>query len=174
MRVGTKSLLFGVHQVFIHPLVVTLAWRKLYGKWPTPMQLVCIIIHDWGSWGCTTMDGADGKNHPQWAAKKVSKYGHCYHDLCLYHSRHVARVPRRPVSALYYADKLSFAYMPWWLYTTLGVLTGEIYEYRKQTENNYITSPKWGHKKWFMVVKEEMIKLSVSPSASPYADGKEW
>lgn len=173
MKMGTKSLLFGVHQFVIHPLVVTLAWRKLYHAWPTFMQLYCIIIHDWGYWGCSKMDTGDGSLHPLWAASRFSPRSP-YSNLCLYHSRHTARILRHPVSALYYADKLSFAYMPWWLYVTLGVLTGEIYEYRKQTEDNHITSPKWGHKRWFMEVKEEMIKLSVSPSASPYTNGREW
>jgi len=47
MKVGTKSLLWGVHQIFWHPLTVTLAWRELYKKWPSWKEFVCIFIHDW-------------------------------------------------------------------------------------------------------------------------------
>lgn len=56
MKTGTKSLLFGVHQFIWHPLTVLLAWIKLYG-WPAWEELVCIIIHDWGYWGKSNMDG---------------------------------------------------------------------------------------------------------------------
>ncbi len=31
MCVGTKSILFGVHNLVIHPVPVALAWWKLYG-----------------------------------------------------------------------------------------------------------------------------------------------
>lgn len=31
MKVGTKSLLFGAHNIFIHPFLVFIAWWRLYG-----------------------------------------------------------------------------------------------------------------------------------------------
>ena len=31
MRVGTKSVLFGVHAVWIHPFFVAWAWWRLFG-----------------------------------------------------------------------------------------------------------------------------------------------
>ena len=74
MQVGTKSLLFGVHQIFWHPLTVTLAWKELYKTWPSWKEFVCIFIHDWGYWGCPNMDGEEGENHPVWAAKFAAKY----------------------------------------------------------------------------------------------------
>lgn len=33
MKVGTKSVLFGAHCFFIHPVFVAIAWIKLFG-WP--------------------------------------------------------------------------------------------------------------------------------------------
>ncbi|MCK5235828.1 MAG: hypothetical protein KAR06_02490, partial [Deltaproteobacteria bacterium] len=60
--VGTKSLLFGVHQFIWHPITVLIAWCKLYG-WPTWPELVCIIVHDWGYWGKPNMDGPEGEKH---------------------------------------------------------------------------------------------------------------
>ena len=89
MRIGTRSLLFGVHQLVWHPVVVMLAWRNLYGQWPNWQELVCIIIHDWGYWGCPNMDGPEGENHPWWAARQADRwFGEEFKKLCLYHSRH--------------------------------------------------------------------------------------
>lgn len=64
MKVGTKSLLFGVHQIFWHPLVVARAWRFLYGRWPGFYESIAIFFHDWGYWGCADIDGPEGKQHP--------------------------------------------------------------------------------------------------------------
>ena len=43
MKVGTKSLLFGVHQLLWHPLTVWLGWIKLYKKPPSFKEAVCIL-----------------------------------------------------------------------------------------------------------------------------------
>jgi hypothetical protein len=72
MRVGTKSLLFGVHQVFIHPIFVTMAWIKLYGL-PTWKEFICIVVHDWGYWSRKDIDGDEGKSHPELGAKLAGK-----------------------------------------------------------------------------------------------------
>jgi hypothetical protein len=61
--VGTKSLLFGVHQVIWHPWTVLRAWRKLYGR-PAWWEFVAIALHDVGYWGCPDMDGDIGQRHP--------------------------------------------------------------------------------------------------------------
>jgi hypothetical protein len=34
VTVGTRSLLFGVHQFLLHPVMVALGWRMLYGRFP--------------------------------------------------------------------------------------------------------------------------------------------
>lgn len=69
MPIGTKSLLFGVHQIFIHPWFVALAWWKLYGFPYDPRLWVAFIVHDWGYWGCPNMDGPEGEWHPATGAK---------------------------------------------------------------------------------------------------------
>lgn len=62
--VGTRSLLFGVHQFLWHPLTVGLAWRRIHKEWPTFREWICIAVHDIGYWGCDDMDGDCGKLHP--------------------------------------------------------------------------------------------------------------
>ena len=48
MRVGTKSVLFGVHAVWIHPFFVAWAWWKLFG-FPWDFRLwVAFFVHDAG------------------------------------------------------------------------------------------------------------------------------
>ncbi len=47
MRVGTKSLLIGAHQFIMHPALVALAWRRIYGEWPDMATSVAIAVHDW-------------------------------------------------------------------------------------------------------------------------------
>lgn len=132
MKIGTKSLLFGLHQFLLHPCFVLAGWMKLYGlpKWK---ELVCIMIHDWGYWGCGDIDGDEGGLHSEWAAGKVVYYfdksGRAlyleYYYLCLLHSRFYAQRVRSKPSKLCWADKLGTALMPWWLWYGLGWLTGE-------------------------------------------------
>ena len=70
MRIGTKSLLFGAHQFVLHPFFLAIAWRKLYGSFPTdPRIWLAFVVHDWGYWGCPNMDGDEGKLHPWRAAR---------------------------------------------------------------------------------------------------------
>lgn len=69
MQLGTKSVLFGVHNVVIHPITVALAWRDLYGRWPHLYEWIAIILHDIGYWGKPNMDGEEGRSHPYLGAK---------------------------------------------------------------------------------------------------------
>jgi hypothetical protein len=69
LPVGTKSILFGVHQVFIHPWFVAAAWYKLYGR-PLDLRLwAAFFVHDIGYWGKHDMDGAEGETHVELGAK---------------------------------------------------------------------------------------------------------
>lgn len=159
MNTGTKSLLFGVHQIVWHPITVFLAWCELYGL-PNWKELVCIVIHDWGYWGSPNMDGAEGEKHPEYAAKVASfwldtnfekvfeterKTGIFltkeelkaleptewkWHYFCLLHSRHYAKRHHMIPSRLCWADKLSIKYDPWWFYLPRAWLSGELKEYR--------------------------------------------
>lgn len=161
MKTGTKSLLFGVHQFILHPLVVFIAWIVLYRKLPSWKELICIIIHDWGYWGKTNMDDEEGEKHPETAAKIAGKlFGHSYHDLCLYHSRHYARTAGQEPSLLCWADKQSILYDPWWFYLPRAWLSGELTEYRRLAANCGFVSILATHREWYRVCRNKFIKLA--------------
>lgn len=69
MKIGTKSVLFGVHQFLWHPWTVGLAWRQIYDRWPRWWEWVAIAVHDLGYWGCPDIDGELGQAHPVKGAK---------------------------------------------------------------------------------------------------------
>lgn len=153
MKVGQRSLLFGVHQFIWHPITVLIAYWKLYGRpnWP---EIVCIFIHDWGYWFCANMDGPEGERHPEYAARLAGKwFGPRYYDLCLYHSRHYARTADALPSKLCWADKLSIAYEPWWFYLPRAWLSGELREYRQKAAEAGFISQSAGHREWFCWIK---------------------
>jgi hypothetical protein len=134
MTIGTRSLLFGVHQFALHPLCVAIAWWKLYGfPWDWRLWL-CFLVHDWGYWGCADMDGDAGRLHCEWAAAYIGlwldggEYGR-WSELLLFHSRHYANGILAAPSRLCYADKLAICYMPSWLYLRLARWSGELPEY---------------------------------------------
>lgn len=158
MTVGTKSLLFGVHQFIWHPVTVLIAWIKLYGR-PNFKELVCIIVHDWGYWGAPNMDGTEGEAHPiKGAGIALILFGMDYYELCLYHSRHYSRIVGAEPSRLCWADKLSILYEPWWLYLPRAALSGELYEYREIAKNYVPLSA--SHRRWFLWIQERLAKLA--------------
>lgn len=130
--VGTRSVLWGVHQFLWHPYTVYRAWVALYGR-PTWREAVCILIHDWGYWGSPNMDGPEGERHPELGARLAGGlFGPAYHDLVLFHSRHYAKRAGMTPSALCWPDKLSHLYEPPWWYLFRARLSGEITEYRQR------------------------------------------
>lgn len=64
ISMGTKTVLWGVHACWWHPIVVALAWRACYRHWPNRWQCAAIIAHDWGYWGKRDIDGPEGTTHP--------------------------------------------------------------------------------------------------------------
>lgn len=160
MKVGTKSLLFGVHQFLWHPLTVFIAWKKLYG-WPNFKELLCIIIHDWGYWGSPNMDGEAGEEHPKLAANLVWKWwgDYKYYHLCLYHSRHYARNVGLEPSKLCWADKLSISYDPWWLYLPRAWASGELREYREVAAKAGFIPLDASHREWFRWIRDRLSTL---------------
>lgn len=134
MKLGTKSLLFGCHQFILHPLFTFTAWSKLYhGSKPPPLfpRILACIIHDWGYWGCPTMDGNCGDQHSVWGANaiyRLTKDNWWYEEL-LCHSRFFARRMNMTPSTFCWVDKLSTAIMPSWLWATLAYISGEGWEY---------------------------------------------
>jgi len=140
LSVGTKSLLFGVHQVFLHPIFVAIAWVKLYGFPWDPRLWVAFVVHDWGYHGCRNMDGMEGKAHPQTGGAMMRKlFGDAWGDLVLYHSRHYSKLMGKEPSKLCAPDKLASALYPAWLYLLLATLTGEIEEYMRPENCTVLT-----------------------------------
>lgn len=131
MRLGTKSLLFGVHQVFIHPFFVAWAWQILYG-FPKSFPLwVAFFVHDFGYFGKPNMDGPEGKTHPELGGRIMTRlFGQEWGDFTLFHSRFYAKQRNRNFSQFCVADKLASLLYPTWLYVFLARLSGELTEYR--------------------------------------------
>ena len=134
MKVGTKSVLFGVHQFAIHPWIVAAAWWLLYG-FPWDPRLWCaFFLHDLGYWGKPNMDGPEGETHPEWAARIMGAvFGQRWGDFTLLHSRFYAKRLAKPFSRLCVADKLAIALTPAWLYLRQASVTRELQEYMRGT-----------------------------------------
>lgn len=160
MKTGTKSLLFGVHQVIWHPVTVYLAWVWLYRRFPTWRETVCIVIHDWGYWGKSKMDDEEGERHPETGAYLAGRLlGQPYHDLCLLHSRHYARNAGKTPSSLCWADKMSICFEPWWLYLPRAWASGELYEYRHMASVTGFIDKSASHMKWYRWIQKRLKKL---------------
>lgn len=133
MNIGTKSILFGVHQFVLHPLMVLWAWRIIYREWPRLHEWCAIVTHDLGYWGSPDMDGERGERHPEYVANwwfdRKSDFGDKVAVEILCHSRFYAGKNGWTLSRLFQADKLSMVLYPRWLYLLLGNLSGEIHEY---------------------------------------------
>lgn len=154
MRVGTRSVLFGVHQFLWHPLTVALAFRKWHGRWPRgKAEWVAIMVHDLGYWGCDNMDGESGRRHPLQSAVIAwwTVYGlrgdrtqrmHAV-SLVLGHSSFFAAQRGQPVSMLYAPDKLCVLHEPRWFYLLRGLASGEIWEYIAQAPEELSEGAKW-------------------------------
>lgn len=137
MKTGTKSLLWGYHQVFLHPLFVAAGWTKLYGFPLDPRLWVAFVVHDWGYWGKPNMDGKEGTLHPFTGARIAGdlfdpsweSFGPWY-KFCLFHSRSICKqFVNQPLSKLGYADKQAFLFYPQWLMRLLFAFSGEGREY---------------------------------------------
>jgi hypothetical protein len=185
MKTGTKSLLFGVHQIFWHPITVILAWRWLYRSLPSLKEVICIIVHDWGYWGKINMDDEEGEKHPELGAMLAhrlfdrvewypclgynSEGNNCvdtrfkrttkYLDLCLYHSRHYARNAGVEPSPLCWADKLSIIFEPWWLYLPRAWASGELAEYRKIAAETGFIPLTASHRDWYRWIQDRLATL---------------
>lgn len=176
MRVGTKSILFGAHQFIWHPTTVFFAWKELYGKWPNFKEAVCIVVHDWGYWGCSNMDGPEGEMHPIYGALIASiicdKNNHNYLDMVLYHSRHFADKVGAWPSKLCWADKLCVKFDPWWFYLPRTILTGEIKEYRERAADFGAVPLSASHREWYKWAQPRMMAKAYNrDTRPPYKEG---
>jgi hypothetical protein len=173
LSVGTKSILFGVHQFFWHPITVILAWIELYG-FPNLKELVCIFVHDLGYWGCPNMDGDEGELHPFFGAHFANRWldpSHqgwgfpgTYMHLCLFHSRTLAKLHRAEPTKLCWADKLSIKYDPWWFYLLRARLSGELDEYMSDAIKHGFIDKNATRREWFVWARERGIRAGYSMS----------
>lgn len=138
MKLGTKSLLWGAHAFFLHPLQVGWGWRQLWGfSWDWRLW-VGFVVHDLGYFGRDQMDGDGSEEHVVLGAEIVrSICGPAYADECYRHSRVWCRRRGQPVSRLCLADKMAFVMAPWWLYLPMTRLTGELDEYMSRSREDH-------------------------------------
>jgi len=170
MKVGTKSVLFGVHNFIWHPVTVLFAWTELYG-FPNWKELVCIIVHDLGYYGKPNMDGAEGEMHPKLGAEIAGlilddKHSFTYYNMCLYHSRTCAKKYGVSPSRLCWADKLCIKYDPWLFYLLRALLSGEVIEYRNDAINAGLLPNTATYREWFSWARERGIRVGYSKIAA--------
>ena len=136
MRVGTKSVLFGAHCFFIHPVFVAAGWSILFG-FPWDLRLwAAFFLHDLGYLFTENMDGPEGEEHVHLGANIMGLlFGDWWADFTLRHSRYWAKRNGVSVSKLCYADKLAFAMTPGWLYLPMARATGELAEYMAKSRD---------------------------------------
>jgi hypothetical protein len=162
LKIGTKSVLFGAHCIFIHPWFVALAWWKLYGFPYDPRLWFAFFLHDIGYIGKPNMDGPEGELHPyQGALIMGALFGRKWFEFTLYHSRYLAKKEGAQYSRLCVADKLSIALTPGWLYLPAVNATGEINEYLKHAQ--CAESDRWkptgyDQKKWHRQLCDYMTR----------------
>ena len=164
MTVGTKSLLFGIHQFALHPLLLALAWRRLYGWTWHPIIWFCFIVHDWGYWGKKDMDGpTEGQTHPELGAKIVRfLFGDKWGDFCLYHSRFYAQANDKKHSQLCVVDKLAFCLYPPKLYCFLANLTGEMKLYKSFSQDcKEMNVKEMSDLEWYHALKRITLRVTV-------------
>jgi hypothetical protein len=142
MKIGTKSILFGVHSFWLHPWFVALAWTRLYGFPFDPRLWVAFFVHDLGYLGKPNMDGPEGEKHVELGARVMNLFGPKWRDFSLYHSRYYAKRDGVTPSRLCIADKLSFCVTPKWLYLPLAHATGEIHEYMARAKTRAASNDK--------------------------------
>lgn len=149
MRVGTKSILFGVHNFVLHPPLVAIAWWRLYGFPRDPRIWATFLLHDAGYFGKRSMEGPDGETHVELGARIMGRlFGPQWADFCRRHSRFYARARGLTVSKLCVADKLAFVLTPAWLYLPLARASGELWEYmecsrERQAGGEHFTDDEW-------------------------------
>lgn len=138
LSIGSRSLLFGAHQVVIHAVFLFLAWWKLYGFPRDPRLYVAFLVHDLGYWGKPNIDGKEGEQHPELGANIMRRFfGDTWATFCLYHSRSRAAQDGQPFSKLCVADKLASALEPAWLFLWRVRLSGEIHEFMANSKTKY-------------------------------------
>lgn len=175
MTLGTKTILFGVHQFFLHPFLVLIAWVKIYKSFPSWRELICIFIHDWGYWGRTNLKDADGDKHPELGAKiahwlfdRVEWETMCgfatngeqtttrwpvrstkWQDFILGHSSFYTIRNNITESKLFAPDKYWHCMIPLWFYKVLAIPSGEFRHYRELKHARMVAEEKVTDTEWW-------------------------
>jgi hypothetical protein len=186
MKVGSKSVLFGVHCFLIHPWFVAMAWWRLYGFPWDPRLWVAFFVHDLGYWGKPNMDGLEGEMHPELGGRimgwlfdrdpliprrtsaklrKENQYEPVewgapsyfeWQNFTLGHSRYYSARLDIKPSKLCAADKLAFCFEPYWFYMLRANASGEIDEYLHITGFQARTSK--AKRNWFKFYRRRMLR----------------
>lgn len=135
MRIGTKSLLFGAHAFFLHPILVFVGYWRIYGFPWDPRLFLTFAVHDLGYLGMDWVEGAGSENHVELGGQIMDfMCGRRWGDFSRCHSRSWCGRHGRPYSRLCTADKLAFVLTPAWLYLPMVRASGELAEYVAATE----------------------------------------
>ena len=141
MRVGTRSVIFGVHSILIHPFFVAWAWWKLYGFPWDPRLWVAFFVHDLGYIKKPNVEGREGQEHVVLGGRIMGwLFGPEWQDFVVCHSRHWAKRMGKRFSKLCVADKLAFVITPAWLYLPMARLSGELHEYMRVSSERQLGS----------------------------------
>lgn len=127
--VGTRTLIMGYHQVLIHPVLVMVAWTKLYGFTFDVRIWIAALVHDLGYAGKKDTDGESGNAHPRLGGRIMDiLFGKDWGDFARGHSAGYCADNGLEMSRLYVADKLAGALLPVKWHVVLLTLSGEIGE----------------------------------------------
>lgn len=171
MRVGTKSVLFGVHAFWIHPILVGLSWQKIYKVWPGWPEWVAIFLHD-NYWGLPNIDGVEGKQHPARNAKLAQWLGGRYaEELVRFHSRAFASAAERNPSSLCAPDKYSILLEPEWFYLLRARLSGEIKEFVNNAIETEALPVGSADREWLQQYKNSIMKEFADVKYIPLTQG---
>jgi hypothetical protein len=170
LPIGTRSLLFGAHQILIHPWFVAAGWWHLYGM-PRDYRLwIAFFLHDLGYWGAPDLDGPVGQRHPEWAGTQMARwFGPQWGAFVLLHSRYYAQLVGSTPSRLCWADKMGTALTPAWLYLLLVWLSGELAEYLAlaRVSGFYTGRNPWV---WFRMLRDDWRQIAEGQARRPHAD----
>jgi len=168
LKIGTRSILFGVHQFILHPVFVHKAWKILYGR-PNLAEFCAICTHDLGYLGSPNMDGKEGEMHPEKAAQwwlsfsGKKAFTQAVSNEIIGHSRFFVAKKGVKLSKLFRADKLAIALYPVWLYKLLGNLSGEIHEYIDNSKKGQhsVHIKNGSQTKWIIEVQARMALMGL-------------
>jgi hypothetical protein len=157
MTVGTRSVLFGVHNIFIHALFLGAAWWKLFGPPRDPRLWVAFLVHDIGYIGKSSVEGPIGETHVELGARIMQAlFGASWGNFCRRHSRYYARSRGLRISRLCVADKLAFVLTPPWLYLPMARASGELAEYMERSKERQAGSE-------YFTPEESVLLTSTNP-----------